>query len=105
METLQNVTRTDAGRPIVTVNETIHDPLAELVRGAVEQTLNQRLEAEADGLCGAKRYAHSTERVVTRAGHYFRSLHTKASVLVMAVRPPSRAIGPSAGVPRWPQPG
>jgi hypothetical protein len=79
METVQDVTRTDIGRPIVTVNEEeVRDHLAELVRGSVEQTLNQLLDAEADDLCGAKRYEHSHERVDTRAGHYSRSLHTKA---------------------------
>jgi putative transposase len=82
METVQDVTRTDTGRPIVTVNEEeVRDHLAELVRGSVEQTLNQLLDAEADELCGAKRYEHSPDRVDTRAGHYTRSLHTKAGVV------------------------
>jgi len=82
METLQDVTRTDTGRSIVTVNEKeIHDHLAELVRGSVEETLNQLLDVEADELCGAKRYEHSPDRVDTRAGHYTRSLHTKAGVV------------------------
>jgi putative transposase len=86
METVQDVTRTDIGRPIVTVNEEeVRDHLAELVRGSVEQTLNQLLDAEADDLCGAKRYEHSPERVDTRAGHYSRSLHTKAGVVDLQV--------------------
>jgi putative transposase len=82
METVQDVTRTDTGRPIVTVNEEeVRDHLAELVRGSVEQTLNQLLDAEADELCGAKRYEHCPDRLDTRAGHYTRSLHTKAGVV------------------------
>src|SRR5271154_5932572 len=86
METLQDVTRTDTGRSIVTVNEKeIHDHLAELVRGSVEETLNQLLDVEADELCGAKRYEHSPDRVDTRAGHYTRSLHTKAGAVDLHV--------------------
>jgi putative transposase len=82
METVQDVTRTDTGRPIVAVNEEeVRDHLAELVRGSVEQTLNQLLDAEADELCGAKRYEHCPDRLDTRAGHYTRSLHTKAGVV------------------------
>ena len=46
----------------------------EVVRETVEETLNGLLEAEADELCGAKRYARSPDRLETRAGHYQRSL-------------------------------
>jgi len=56
----------------------IQDHLGELVRGTVEETLNTMLDAEADALCGAQRYARSPDRVDTRAGSYERSLHTKA---------------------------
>ena len=56
----------------------IQDHLGEMVRSTVEDTLNQMLEAEADRLCGAKRYARSPDRRDTRAGHYLRKLHTKA---------------------------
>lgn len=41
----------------------------EVVRQSVEETLNGLLEAEADELCGAKRYQRSIERLDTRAGH------------------------------------
>ncbi len=34
----------------------IQDHLGQVVRGTVEQTLNALLEAEADALCGARRY-------------------------------------------------
>jgi len=56
-----------------------------VVRDTVEQTLNALLEAEADALCGAKRYARSPERVDTRAGHYERQLHTKAGEVTLQV--------------------
>jgi transposase-like protein len=49
-----------------------------VVRETVEQTLNALLEAEAEELCGAKRYERSPERLDTRAGHYERKLLTKA---------------------------
>ena len=52
--------------------------LDEMVRGTVEETLNAMLDAEADELCNAQRYEHSPDRVDTRAGHYRRTLHTKA---------------------------
>ncbi len=41
----------------------IHDHLGELVRGTVEETLNNLLDAEADALCGAQRYERSPDRV------------------------------------------
>jgi transposase-like protein len=56
-----------------------------LVRDTVEQTLNALLDAEADELCGAKKYQRSPERVDTRAGHYTRSLHTKAGAVELRV--------------------
>ncbi len=49
-----------------------------LVKDAVEDTLNALLDAEADGLCGAKRYERSPDRTDFRAGSYRRTLHTKA---------------------------
>jgi transposase-like protein len=57
----------------------------EVVRQTVEQTLNGLLEAEADELCGAKRYARSPERLDTRAGHYDRQLQTKAGEVTLSV--------------------
>jgi transposase-like protein len=86
METLQEVGRTDTGRSMVNVNEEeVRNHLAELVRGSVEQTLNQLLDAEADDLCGAKRYERSPDRLDTRAGHYARSLHTQAGAVELHV--------------------
>ena len=48
----------------------IRSHVDQVVRETVEQTLNGLLQAEADELCGAKRYARSPERLDTRAGHY-----------------------------------
>ena len=55
------------------------------MRETVEQTLNGLLQAEADELCGAKRYARSPERLDTRAGHYDRKLHTQAGEVTLPV--------------------
>ncbi|MBN8625577.1 MAG: transposase [Planctomycetes bacterium] len=48
------------------------------MRSSIEETLNNLLEAEADALCGAKRYERSPKRLDTRAIHYKRQLTTKA---------------------------
>ena len=63
----------------------IRSHVDQVVRETVEQTLNGLLEAEADELCGAKRYARSPERLDTRAGHYERTLHTKAGEVSLQV--------------------
>ena len=72
--------------PMIQVDhEQIHKHLDDLVRDSVEQTLNALLDAEADELCGAKRYERSPDRVDTRAGHYTRKLHTKAGEVTLQV--------------------
>src|SRR6187402_2784295 len=63
----------------------IRDHLGEMVRGTVEETLNALLDAEADRLCGAKRYERTADRVDTRAGHYERKLQTKAGEVELRV--------------------
>jgi transposase-like protein len=67
---LSNVIRID--------EQQVRSHVDELVRSTVEETLNGLLDAEADELCGAKRYARSPERLDTRSGHYQRKLLTKA---------------------------
>jgi putative transposase len=57
----------------------------EVVRKSVEETLNGLLEAEADQLCGAKRYERSPDRLDTRAGSYDRQLQTKAGQVTLKV--------------------
>jgi transposase-like protein len=72
--------------PMIQVDQLqIHKHLDALVRDSVEQTLNALLDAEADELCGAKRYERSAERLDTRAGHYTRQLHTKAGEVTLNV--------------------
>lgn len=67
---LKKVIQIDEGR--------IQAHLDEKVRQSVEETLNALLDAEADELCQARRYERTAARRDTRAGHYTRSLHTKA---------------------------
>jgi putative transposase len=64
---------------IIQFNEdVIKNKLNELVRGSVEETLNQLLDQEADRLTNAARYERTEARKDTRAGYYHRSLETKA---------------------------
>ena len=58
--------------------ELIHTELKDLVRNSVEETLNAMLDAEADRLVNAERYARDEERNGYRAGHYDRSFTTTA---------------------------
>jgi len=66
------------GNVIQIDDERIKNHLDRVVRGTVEETLNALLDAEADRLCDAHRNERSETRRDTRAGHYERSLHTKA---------------------------
>jgi putative transposase len=63
----------------------VRQHVEEVVRQSVEETLNGLLDAEADELCGAKRYERSVERLDTRAGHYERKLQTKAGEVALSV--------------------
>ena len=64
---------------IVQLNtELIHSELKDLVKNSVEETLNALLDAEADRLVNAERYARDEERQGYRAGHYDRSFTTSA---------------------------
>src|ERR1700734_1910303 len=49
-----------------------------VVRATVEEALNAPLDAEADHLCGARKYERTEGRKDTRAASYTRQLHTKA---------------------------
>ena len=73
------------GQVIQIDQELVQKHLSEVVRTTVEETLNAMLDAEADQLCGAKRYEHSPDRLDTRAGHYERSLQTKAGEVTLKV--------------------
>ncbi len=59
--------------------------LDEVVRATVEETLNALLDAEADDLCGARKYERTKGRKDTRAGSYDRQLHTKAGEVTLQV--------------------
>ena len=71
---------------VITIDDDrIKDHLDRVVRGSVEETLNALLDAEADRLCNARRYERSEARRDTRAGHYERSLQTKAGEVRLKV--------------------
>ena len=62
---------------IVQLNEEIiKGQIKELVRGSVEETLNELLEKEAETLTQAARYERSEARQGYRSGHYDRNLTT-----------------------------
>jgi hypothetical protein len=64
--------------PVVQIDEErIRTHLDEVVRSTVEETLNASLDAEADHLCGARKYERTEGRKDTRAGSYDRHLQTK----------------------------
>ena len=71
-------------RDVIRVDEElVRGHVDQVVRATVEETLNSLLEAEADELCGARRYERSVERLDTRAGHYSRKLATKAGEVTL----------------------
>lgn len=62
---------------IVQLNEeVIKGQVKELVRGSVEETLNELLEREAESLTQAARYERNETRQGYRSGHYDRNLTT-----------------------------
>jgi len=77
---------TKALRSMVQIDEgKIQAHLDQVVRSTVEETLNALLDAEADQLCGARRYERSEGRKDTRAGSYERQLQTKAGEVSLKV--------------------
>lgn len=64
-------------KEIIQLNEgAIKNELKELVRGSVEETLNELLEKEAQDLTQAARYERTETRQGYRSGHYNRNLTT-----------------------------
>ena len=64
---------------ILQLNEgVIHTEIQKLVKKTIEETLNEMLDAEADQLVNAERYARDEQRQGYRAGHYERNLMTSA---------------------------
>ena len=74
-----------SGRMVEVDEAQVRSHVDEVVRQSVEETLNGLLEAEADQLCGAKRYERSADRIDTRAGSYERGLQTKAGQVKLKV--------------------
>ena len=71
---------------IVQLNEeVIKGQIKELVRGSVEETLNELLDAEAEKLTQAARYERSEERQGYRSGHYNRNLTTTSGDVKLKV--------------------
>ena len=97
---------------IVQLNEeVIKGQLKELVRGSVEETLNELLEKEAESLTQAARYERSETRQGYRSGHYDRNLTTTSGDVTLHVPRlkgyPSRlpsSSGIAAGRAAWRRP-
>ena len=71
---------------IVQLNEeVIKGQIKELVRGSVEETLNELLEAEAEKLTHAARYERNEQRHGYRSGHYNRNLTTTSGDVTLKV--------------------
>ena len=71
---------------IIQLNEgAIKNELKELVRGSVEETLNDLLEKEATELTNAAKYERTTERQGYRSGHYSRNLTTTSGDVELKV--------------------
>ena len=71
---------------IVQLNEeVIKGQIKELVRGSVEETLNELLEAEAEKLTQAARYERNDQRQGYRSGHYSRNLTTTSGDVTLKV--------------------
>jgi len=89
--TMEAEARADNGQksplgPVVHIDDVrIQAHLDEVVRATVEETLNALLDAEADHLCGARKYERVEGRKDTRAGSYDRHLQTKAGDVILTV--------------------
>ena len=65
--------------------EIIKGQIKELVRGSVEETLNELLEVEAQKLTQAARYERSEARQGYRSGHYDRNFATTSGDVTLHV--------------------
>ena len=65
--------------------EVIKGQIKELVRGSVEETLNELLEQEAEKLTQAARYERNEARQGYRSGHYDRNLTTTSGDVTLHV--------------------
>ena len=86
MTNVEHATKEASFQDVIRVDEAqVRGHVDQVVRATVEETLNRLLDAEADELCGAKRYERSPERLDTRAGQYSRKLVTKAGEVALQV--------------------
>ena len=86
MTSVEHETNEASFRDVIRIDESqVQSHVDQVVRATVEETLNSLLSAEADELCGARRYERSPERLDTRAGHYERKLLTKAGEVKLKV--------------------
>lgn len=65
--------------------EVIKGQLKELVRGSVEETLNEMPEQEAENLARAARYERNAAHQGYRSGHYDRNLTTTSGDVTLHV--------------------
>lgn len=71
-------------KKIIQLNEgAIKEELKELVRGSVEETLNDLLEKEAQELTQAAKYERTETRQGYRSGHYSRNLTTTSGEVTL----------------------
>ena len=74
---------------IVQLNEeVIKGQLKEMVRGSVEETLNELLEQEAEKLTQAARYERNETRQGYHSGHYGRNLTTTSGDVTLPCASP-----------------
>lgn len=86
MEPTELGSETKALGSVVQIDEgKIQAHLDQVVRSTVEETLNALLDAEADQLCGARKYERAEGRKDTRAGSYERQLQTRAGEVSLKV--------------------
>jgi transposase-like protein len=86
MTNVEHASKESSFQDVIRIDEEqVRGHVDQVVRATVEETLNRLLDAEADELCGAKRYERSPERLDTRAGQYSRKLVTKAGEVELKV--------------------
>ena len=86
MTNVEHAPKEASFQDVIRVDEDqVRSHVDQVVRATVEETLNSLLNAEADELCGARRYERSMERLDTRAGHYTRKLLTKTGAVELKV--------------------
>ena len=86
---------------IVQLNEeVIKSRLKEVVRGSVEETLKELLEADAEKLDQAARYERNEQRQGYRSGHYSRNLTTTFGDVTLKV-PKLKVISFETAIIEW----